>query len=98
MQIRHPTQAVLLSLAVITLTGCNLPMNQSKKQASIAVHAQHWLNGSNVDTQISQGLTAYVSLDDAFMSIASRLYLISQAQHNLDLQYYIWEDDSIGHL
>lgn len=73
-------------------------MNESKKQSPIQVHAEHWLNGSNVDTQITQGLTAYLSLDDAFISIASRLHLINKAQYNIDLQYYIWEDDSIGHL
>jgi len=98
MQIRQSTPAVLLSFVVITLTGCSLPMNESKKQSPIHVHAEHWLNGSNADTQIAQGLTAYLTLDDAFISIASRLHLINKAQHNLDLQYYIWEDDSIGHL
>ncbi len=73
-------------------------MNESKKQSPIQVHAEHWLNGSNTHTQRAQGLTAYLTLDDAFISIASRLYLINTAQYNLDLQYYIWEDDSIGHL
>ena len=73
-------------------------MNQSNKQPPIQIHAEHWLNGSNVDMQMSQGLTAYLALDDAFISIASRLHLINKAQHNIDLQYYIWEDDSIGHL
>ncbi|TCB50660.1 phospholipase D family protein [Acinetobacter sp. ANC 4779] len=98
MQIRHSIQAVLLSFAVITLTGCSLPMNESKNQSPIHIHAEHWLNGSNANTQMVQGLTAYLTLDDAFISIASRLHLINKAQYNLDLQYYIWEDDSIGHL
>lgn len=73
-------------------------MNESKNQSPIHIHAEHWLNGSNADTQMAQGLTAYLTLDDAFISIASRLHLINKAQYNLDLQYYIWEDDSIGHL
>ena len=98
MLIKPFTHAVMFSLALITLTGCSLPMNQSNKQPPIQIHAEHWLNGSNVDTQMSQGLTAYLALDDAFSSIASRLYLINKAQHNIDLQYYIWENDSIGHL
>ena len=98
MLIKPFTHAVMFSLALITLTGCSLPMNQSNKQPPIQIHAEHWLNGSNVDTQMSQGLTAYLALDDAFSSIASRLHLINKAQHNIDLQYYIWEDDSIGHL
>ena len=98
MLIKPFTHAVMFSLALITLTGCSLPMNQSNKQPPIQIHAEHWLNGSNVDTQMSQGLTAYLALDDAFSSIASRLHLINKAQYNIDLQYYIWENDSIGHL
>ena len=98
MLIKPFTHAVMFSLALITLTGCSLPMNQSNKQPPIQIHAEHWLNGSNVDMQMSQGLTAYLALDDAFISIASRLHLINKAQHNIDLQYYIWENDSIGHL
>jgi len=90
--------AVMFAVTIFTMTGCSLPMNESKKQSPIQVHAEHWLNGSNVDTQINQGLTAYLALDDAFISIASRLHLINKAQYNIDLQYYIWEDDSIGHL
>lgn len=98
MLIKPFTHAVMFSLALITLTGCSLPMNQSNKQPPIQIHAEHWLNGSNVDTQMSQGLTAYLALDDAFISIASRLHLINKAKYNIDLQYYIWENDSIGHL
>ena len=98
MQIRPSMHAVMFAVTIFTMTGCGLPMNESKKQSPIQVHAEHWLNGSNVDTQIIQGLTAYLALDDAFTSIASRLHLINKAEYNIDLQYYIWEDDSIGHL
>lgn len=73
-------------------------MNESQKQLPIQAHAEHWLNGAKVDEQLAQGLSAYLALDDAFISIASRLHLINKAQYNLDLQYYIWEDDSIGQL
>jgi putative cardiolipin synthase len=98
MQIRPSMHAVMFAVTIFTMMGCGLPMNESKKQLPIQVHAEHWLNGSNVDAQITQGLTAYLALDDAFISIASRLHLINKAQYNIDLQYYIWEDDSIGHL
>jgi len=98
MQIKPFMRTMMFAFAIFTLTGCSLPMNESKKQSPIQVHAEHWLNGSNVDAQIIQGLTAYLALDDAFISIASRLHLINKAQYNIDLQYYIWEDDSIGHL
>ncbi|CAB1221774.1 phospholipase D family protein [Acinetobacter bouvetii] len=98
MQITPYMHAVMFAFILFTMTGCILSKNESQKQSPIQVHAEHWLNGSNVDTQLNQGLTAYLALDDAFISIASRLHLINKAQHNLDLQYYIWEDDSIGQL
>ena len=74
MHFRLSIQAALFLFLVIILTGCSLPMNDAKKQAPISIHAKHWLNGSNVDEQMAQGLTAYLALDDAFISIASRLY------------------------
>lgn len=98
MQIRHFVLTVLLYFMVIILTGCALPMNESQKQQPIQIHAEHWLQGAQVDAQLKQNLTAYLALDDAFISIASRLHLINKAQHHLDLQYYIWKNDSIGHL
>ena len=53
------------------------------------------------DTQESidnraQKLTAYTALDDAFISIAARIYLIRHASQSLHLQYYIWNKDDIG--
>lgn len=74
-------------------------MNQSADEKSAAEsHAVHWLNGKNTDTQLAQGLTAFLPLDDAFVSIASRLHLISNAKHSIDLQYYIWKNDFVGHM
>ena len=48
-----------------------------------------WLNDQDAVKKIEQGLTAYVALDDAFVSIASRIFLIRNAKRTLDLQYYI---------
>lgn len=91
------------SLFVVVLTGCNLPMNQSKQETmatniDLKTESHYWLYGKNHDLQLSQDLTAYLPLDDAFLSIASRLHLISKAKNTIDLQYYIWENDSIGRL
>ena len=52
-----------------------------------------WLNDQDAVKKIEQGLTAYVALDDAFVSIASRIFLIRNAKRTLDLQYYIWNND-----
>lgn len=95
--------ALTMSFLAIFLSGCCLPMNQNKNQeieqtADLKANSAYWLHGENFNEQLSNHLTAYVVLDDAFLSIASRLHIISKAKHTIDLQYYIWEDDSIGHL
>lgn len=88
--------SLLLCASMSSLTACSLPQNEAKKQSASDYHTEHWIQRQNVDTQLQQGLTAYLALDDAFMSIASRIHLIREAKYTLDLQYYIWEDDSLG--
>jgi len=56
----------------------------------------HWLHKADFDTKIAQGLTAYLPLNEAFLSIASRRHIITSAQYSIDLQYYIWKNDTIG--
>ncbi|MFU8928080.1 phospholipase D family protein [Acinetobacter puyangensis] len=88
----------IITLLCSGLVGCRLPMNHNKPEASFTVENPYWLNEAGVQEKLDEGLTAYLGLDDAFISIASRIYLIRHAQHHLDLQYYIWKDDFIGHL
>lgn len=73
-------------------------MNQSTHQAPITAHIEGWMNEPDTATKLDQGLTAYLAMNGAFQSIAARVHLIRQAKYNLDLQYYIWADDFIGHL
>lgn len=62
-------------------------------------HTQYkWLNDDQAEEKIRQGLSAYVALEDAFVSIASRIHLIRNAQNSIDLQYYLWKDDFVGKL
>ena len=98
MQIRAIHGVFGLGLTFSIMTGCTLPPNQAKPENTIQPHAKNWIGSQIQNDRIEQGLTAYLALDDAFLSIASRLHLIRNAQHSLDLQYYIWENDSIGHL
>ncbi|MBU3847996.1 MAG: phospholipase D family protein [Candidatus Acinetobacter avistercoris] len=90
--------SIAIYVCILTLTGCSLPMNKSVKDTISSEHAEHWLQGTLSAPQLKQDLTAYLPLDDAFMSIASRIHLIRNAKYSLDLQYYIWKDDSIGHM
>ncbi|WP_228258824.1 phospholipase D family protein [Acinetobacter ihumii] len=57
-----------------------------------------WLNDPQSQENLKKGLTAFIPLDDAFVSIASRIHLIRNAQHSIDLQYYIWNNDYVGQL
>lgn len=85
---------------VLNLAGCQLPPNKNAQFVALDPQFDQWLNLSPdaVQQNLATGKTAYLALDDALLSIASRLYLISQAKSHIDLQYYIWEDDFIGHL
>lgn len=89
---------VALSIAIIASTGCSLPTNLSTQDNISSEFAEHWLQGSLSAPQLEQGLTAYLPLEDAFMSIASRIHLIRNAKYSVDLQYYIWQDDFIGQM
>ena len=62
------------------------------------INRVNWLNDEQAIEKTKQGLTAFVALDDAFISIASRMYLIRNAKEKIDLQYYIWTNDFIGNL
>lgn len=98
MPIRTHCRPLILLSTVLTLAGCQLAPNQAKPSDPVEIYAEHWLNGQDASVQQKQGLTAYLALDEAFMSIASRLHLIREAKHSLDVQYYIWGDDFIGHM
>lgn len=78
--------------------GCSLPPNQNHDRSNSLNTKTKWMNDPQADLNIENGLTAFLALDDAFLSMASRMHLIRNAQHQLDLQYYIWNDDVIGNM
>lgn len=85
-------------VTLVTLSGCSLPPNQNHDRSNLVQTKTKWMNDPQADLNIEKGLTAFLALDDAFLSIASRIHLIRNAKHQLDLQYYIWNDDAIGNL
>lgn len=90
----------VITLAIVLgLSGCTLPTNQNNEWSNHPLQTKtKWVNDPQSELNIEQGLTAVLALDDAFLSIASRMHLIRNAKHQLDLQYYIWNDDIIGNL
>lgn len=85
-------------MLAFSITGCRLPMNQSQQEQQSQVYQDHWITEPQAKKMLTQGLTAYLAMNDAFQSIASRIHLIRKAKYTLDLQYYIWADDFIGNL
>jgi len=55
------------------------------------------LTSFRTDTALS-GKSAFYSLGHPFDALAARIYLIDHATSSLDVQYYIYKDDSIGNL
>jgi len=53
---------------------------------------------ARVAQQPGAGRNAVWMLPDGYGALAARLLLVQQAQHSLDLQYYIWHDDIAGAL
>jgi cardiolipin synthase C len=96
---KNKTKSFLLASSMLSfLTACELSPNTAKSDMQIQSHWQHWLSQAEDIHKIKQGKTAYVELDEAFISIAARVHLIQNAKQHLDLQYYIWKDDKIGNL
>lgn len=91
-------KGAIIAMIMTTLAGCELPPNPAKPVQEKPVPARSWVNDHDKEEKIQQGLTAYLAMEDAFSSIASRIYLIRKAKHTLELQYYIWNNDFIGHL
>jgi putative cardiolipin synthase len=85
-------------MLAFSITGCRLPMNQSQQEQQSQVYQDHWITEPQAKNMLTQGLTAYLAMNDAFQSIASRIHLIRKAKYTLNLQYYIWADDFIGNL
>ena len=80
------------------LSGCSLPKNLAQHDAPIQASQAAWFQDPKLTDHLNQHLTAYLALDDAFLSMAARIHLIRHAKHHLDLQYYIWENDTIGRM
>lgn len=93
------TQALVLTLL---LAGCSLPplAGRSESTALAPEAAQATLLGQALAPLLDQhpGLTGIHALSDARNAYAARALLARVAQRTLDVQYYIWRDDTTGHL
>jgi len=86
----------------ILVAGCSLPPldGRSQSHALPAAESRHTTLGQAVDAaaQLHPGLTGVHALSDAHEAFAARMQLAQHAERTLDVQYYIWRDDTTGHL
>lgn len=95
--------ALLAALGLTSLlAGCSLPpMPERTPSQAISTEA-------SAQTQLGQALaplqqqhpnlTGIYPLADAYAAYAARALLARAAQRTLDVQYYIWRNDTTGHL
>lgn len=86
-----------LVLACGLLTACqflpsvsHLPKSEFLTQKTQSIH-------QTIDTH-SDGVSGYYTLATGADALASRSILTDMAKHTIDVQYYIWQDDEVGHL
>lgn len=99
-----PTARLRLSAIILglLLQGCALP---SLKERSLSTAlpgevAQNTALGRAVGPQAQRhpGKSGVTMLADPLAAFAARILLIGMSERTLDLQYYIWQDDTTGML
>ena len=100
-RLHAPTLLTALGLTGL-LAGCSLPP-MPERTPSHAISAE-----ASAQTRLGQALaplqqahpnlTGIYPLADAYAAYAARALLARAAQSTLDVQYYIWRNDTTGHL
>ncbi|MEG0000177.1 MAG: phospholipase D family protein [Comamonas sp.] len=100
----RPGPVLLLAAcsALSTLSACSLPPLDHRTASAALVHetAADTPLGRALAPQIAAhaGLSGIYALSDPLEAFATRALLMRAAQRTLDVQYYIWHDDTTGAL
>lgn len=96
----RPDSALVGLFILLLLTGCSLPMvdHSSDFQGLSEAEAANTLIGRGTSAQEAEhpGETGVFALADPLDAFASRVLLIRAAERTLDVQYYIWQQDTTG--
>lgn len=99
---RRAAATLLLSFMVSSLGGCALPSleDRADSQALELEKARETPLGQLISPLVEAhpGLSGIHPLDDAKAAFAARMLMAEAAQQTLDIQYYIWHDDTSGAL
>jgi putative cardiolipin synthase len=94
--------AVVMALLAGLLQGCALPPLEGRSEsAALALPDAEATRLGRVlapQVQAHPGLSGILPLPDALDAFAARVLLTQAAERTLDVQYYIWRDDTTGTL
>jgi putative cardiolipin synthase len=100
---RSPEQGALAwaaLAALLALSGCAPTLRlDAARQASQAIPSQTMSTlKSQLDARIPPGRSGFHLLQDGHAALAARLALAQRANHALDVQYYLFQNDTSGKL
>lgn len=99
---RHFRRHAIFAMLFVTLVcGCaSLPDNIDRTPSLALVDTDDTPLGKAiaVRTAANSGMDGVLALADAQGAFAIRMALVAFAQRSIDLQYYIWKDDTTGQL
>tara|TARA_R110002124_G_scaffold51746_1_gene149369 strand:- start:2557 stop:4113 length:1557 start_codon:yes stop_codon:yes gene_type:complete len=103
LRIRTAVRACVIVVTSALLSGCvffPLPdLDDRAPSQAFPTSSETDLGRLSVSLAIhGDDKTGILPLRDGSDAIDARLYLASKAQHSIDAQYYIWHDDTSGHL
>ena len=93
--------AACIALLALALGGCALPSLEGRSHSQAIAATTDTPLGQTARhlrqlAQAPESITAIVPLDSPQEAFAARHFLIQQATHSLDVQYYIWRADTSG--
>ena len=97
---RHRRPACVVAVFLVAFTGCaSLPTDYSQSQ-SVALEAGSSTRLARYEARFAEqhgdGVSGFAALDANGEALSRRLALVDMADQSLEIQYYLWYDDSSG--
>ena len=96
-----PARAILIALAaLVALNGCapTLKLDTERPPSHAVSHDADSLLKTQVSEHIPPGESGFHLLQGGHAALAARLSLAARATHTLDVQYYLFHNDTAGKL
>ncbi len=89
----------VLSMALLTVAGCaSLPEHFTRVPSHAMEASADTALARRINPMVAQypGSSGFLALDEGILAFAARIYLVENAEHSIDVQYYIWHNDLTG--